>query len=191
MGDATARQPARLTWMRKGLAFTITLPPSCHNSNASPPDKLFSRRSHDTTEGAFDFLHILNEENEISFDTDRDPDSDVDSYYSDSGMIHNRNNSGNHDDDNDDNNDEEDDEYIHDDINNDEDDDEYIHDDNYSDSNSSSDSTHSNCDDGSLSDYPSDYFIGREVADDEIPVSENVFAPIQHFSPPSSFITQV
>lgn len=93
-------------------------------------------------------------------------------------MIHNRrNHSGDHDDNN--NN------------NNDEDDDEYIHDDDYSDSNSSSDNTHSNCDDGSLSDYPSDYFIGRAVADDDIPISENVFAPIQHFSPPSSFITQV
>ena len=51
----------------------------------SPPDKLFSRRSHDTADGAFDFLHILDEDNEISFDTEPDPDSDVDSYYSDSG----------------------------------------------------------------------------------------------------------
>jgi hypothetical protein len=140
----------------------------------SPPDKLFSRRSHDTADGAFDFLHILDEDNEISFDTEPDPDSDVDSYYSDSGMIHNRNHSGDHDHDND------------------EDEDEYIHDDDYLDSNSSSDNTHSNCNkDGSLSDYPSDYFIGRAVADDDIPICENVFAPIQHFSPPSSFITQV
>jgi len=50
----------------------------------SPPNKLFSRRSSDESNGVFDFDNVVEDENvELCFAAE--PDSDDDSYYSDCG----------------------------------------------------------------------------------------------------------
>ena len=51
----------------------------------SPPTKLLSRRSTDTSVGVYDFCSIIEEEDDVSFDAGHD-DSDADSYFSDGGL---------------------------------------------------------------------------------------------------------
>jgi len=59
-------------------------PQSSIRQAESPPNKLFSRRSSDESNGVFDFDNVVEDENaKLCFAAE--PDSDDDSYYSDCG----------------------------------------------------------------------------------------------------------
>lgn len=155
----------------------------------SPPTKLLSRRSTDTSVGVYDFCSIIEEEDDVSFDAGHD-DSDADSYFSDGGLE-----CENESDDNerDANNQEAQDGSSNDsDVDADDDDDDYDED-NEDDEDDGDDDDDDHAAEGGdllIDDLPYPYFTPPIVDEGDIPFSDDIFSPIHNCSPPSHFVTQ-
>ena len=148
----------------------------------SPPSKLMSARSfRDDSVGVFDFSSVLDNE---QCDSDRsiEPHSDVDSYYSDAeyDFSVDSNDSSDH---------------VGDDSSSDgtytaDCDDEFQYVDDGADNESNDDDS-----DGTDTDHPQywdiPYFTPRNVPDEDIPYTNDIFASMNDFNPPSSFVMQV
>ena len=145
----------------------------------SPPNKLFSRRSSDESNGVFDFDNVVEDENvELCFAAE--PDSDDDSYYSDCGYEREESRQAN---------------LLNEDVDADDDDsdmsfipsegDEYDGDelDEYDMDGEDDD------DDEDVDNTP--YFTPKQVDDDNVPFCQNTFPPMTNFNPPSSFTMQL
>ena len=154
----------------------------------SPPTKLLSRRSSDVTDGVFDFATILEDDQDVTFDAQRNVDSDGDSYFSDRDI--NSNDTSASGAENDDISDigDDDDEYDGDDDYGEEEDDDYDvngDDDGGDDSDTDADNRNKKRDrnERHFDEYPPDYFIGRTVDDADIPYSDDIFPPPILFAP--------
>lgn len=148
----------------------------------SPPSKLMSARSfRDDSVGVFDFSSVLDNER---CDSDRsiEPHSDVDSYYSDAEYDHvgdDSSSDGTYTADCDDES-----------SSSNEDDDVFQYVDDGADNESNDDDS-----DGTDTDHPQywdiPYFTPRNVPDEDIPYTNDIFASMNDFNPPSSFVMQV
>jgi hypothetical protein len=153
------------------------------------------RNFRDDSVGVFDFASVIDEERrDANVNIDADPDSDADSYFSDAVYDNdNISDNSNYDDIMDDDlsddtynldiddgssSDADDDvfKYVYDDADDDEDDDD--------DDDDKNENIHHQY-------WEVPYFTPRQVPDEEIPYSEDIFAPMNDFTPPSSFIMQI
>ena len=178
----------------------------------SPPTKLLSRHSVDSTVGVYDFATILEEaEDDISFR--QEVDSDADSFCSDgehdsprksdratdksrsnSEDINSSDGSNNHNDSDEDSmsSNENDDDESNDDIDNDDDTEDEDNDDDEEDDAEDAEDDNEDGDNGILIDGCScEYFTPPPVNDDDVPYSENIYPPIGNFTPASSFTAQL
>ena len=179
----------------------------------SPPTKLLSRRSVDSTVGVYDFATILEEaEDDISFR--QEVDSDADSFYSDrehdsprksdramdsksrsnSKEINSSDGSNNHNDSDEDSvsSNENDDDESNDDDDNDDDTEDEDNDDDEEDDAEDAEDDNEDGDNGILIDgHLCEYFTPPPVNNDDVPYSENIYPPIGNFTPASSFTAQL
>ena len=167
-----------------------------------------SRRTSDPNDGVFDFCQVLDEIEEGGDTSAPDANSDVESYYSDAGRR-----SGDTDDDDSApssviepydygvlesfSSGEDDDDSTLESSNSNDDHSDDVNDNNYDDNDNDDDDEENNDDgdeddiSGSSDDLPADYFIGGNVPDEHVPFCGDIFSPIDNFSPPTSFGTQL